>query len=73
MKEELEQAVGLAAGCVLRLMTTAQVLAACFVLLSQVAGGGGVLCFVCLFLFGGLFVWWCPLRRVMYHLILFLK
>jgi hypothetical protein len=34
------------------LVTTTQVLAACFDLLSQVVEDGGVLCWVCLFLSG---------------------
>jgi hypothetical protein len=55
------------------LVTTAQLSMACFVLLSWVVGGGGVVCRVCLFLFGGLFVWWCSLRRVIYRPLLLLK
>jgi hypothetical protein len=39
------------------LVTTAQVSAACFGLISHVVEDGGVLCRVCLFLFWGLFVW----------------
>jgi hypothetical protein len=53
------------------LVTTTQVLAACFDLLSQVVEDGGVLCWVCLFL-SGLFVWWCPLRHAIYQCRFFL-
>jgi hypothetical protein len=53
--------------------TTAQVSAACFGLLSHVVGVGGVLCRVCLFLFVGLFVWWCVLRPIMYQCCFFLN
>jgi hypothetical protein len=54
------------------LVTTAQVSVACFGLLSHVVEDGGVLCRVCLFLFRGLFVWWCMLRLVMYQCYFFL-
>jgi hypothetical protein len=36
-------------------------------------GGGDALCRVCLFVFEGLFVWWCPLRRVLYQYFFFLN
>jgi hypothetical protein len=76
MVEELRRAVRACSG--LRfcrgtsLVTTAQLSTTCFVLLSRVVGGGGVVCRVCLFLFGSLSVW-CSLRRVMYQLLLLLK
>jgi hypothetical protein len=53
--------------------TTVQVSAACFGLLSHVVGVGGVLCRVRLFIFMGLFVWWCVLRPVMYQWCFFLN
>jgi hypothetical protein len=43
-----------------------------FGLLSHVVVVGGVLCRVRLFLFMGLFVWWCVVRPVMYHCCFFL-
>jgi hypothetical protein len=77
MVEELSRAVRACSGLRFRrgtsLVTTAQLSTACFVLLSRVVGGGGVVCRVCLFLFGGLFVWWCSLWRVMYQLLLLIK
>jgi hypothetical protein len=45
---------------------------ACFDLLSHVVVVGGVLCWVLLFLFMGLFVWWCVLWPVMYECCFFL-
>jgi hypothetical protein len=54
-------------------VTTAQVSAACFGLLSHVVVAGGVLCWVRLFLFLGLFVWWCVLRPVLYQCRFFLN
>jgi hypothetical protein len=56
MVEELRRAVRACSGLRFRrgtsLVTTAQLSTACFVLLSRVVGGGGVVCRVCLFLFG---------------------
>jgi hypothetical protein len=54
------------------LVTTAQVSAACYGLLSHMGVDGGVLCRVRLFLFMGLFVCWCVLRPVMYQCCFFL-
>jgi hypothetical protein len=54
-------------------LTTTQVSAVCFGLLSHLVVASGVLCRVRLFLFIGLFAWWCVLRPVMYQCYLFLN
>jgi hypothetical protein len=47
------------------LVTTVRVLAASCDLFSHLVEDGGVLCRVRLFMFWGLFVWWCVLRPIM--------
>jgi hypothetical protein len=59
--------------CGTSLVTTTQASTACLMSSPKWPGGGGVLCRVRLFMFRGLLVWWCPLRRVMYQLLLLLK
>jgi hypothetical protein len=54
------------------LVTTTQVSAACYGLLSHLGVDGGVLCGLRLFLCMGLFVWWCVLRLVLYYCCFFL-
>jgi hypothetical protein len=48
-------------------VTTAQVSAACYGLLSHMGVDGGVLCRMRLFLFMGLFMWWCVLLPLVHQ------
>jgi hypothetical protein len=75
MVEELRGPLEPAAGVPRRgttLVMTTQVSVICFGLLSYVVKDGDVLCRVCLFVFRGLFVWWCMLLPIMYQCCFFL-